>query len=537
MLELRPYQRESIDALFAYWAEGRGNGLLVLPTGAGKSLVLAALCQELLRDYPSLRIGIVTHVRELIAQNYQELLRLWPQAPAGIYSAGIGRRDARAQILFCGIQSVWNKVHILGSFDILLVDECHLIPRSADTSYGRFIASLQEETPDMRVVGLTATPFRLDSGRLDRGKDRIFEDIVYEANVADLIEQGYLSPLVSKATAQQLDVTGVKKRGGEYVEKELQIAVDKEWITRAAVEEIARFGAERKAWLAFCAGVDHALHVRDAIRDAGFICETVTGETPKAERDRIVTAFRNGQIRCLTSVGVLGTGFNVPMVDLIALLRPTNSAGLYVQQVGRGLRKATAKDNCLVLDFAGLIKKHGPIDMVTSTSASQAKDPDAEKQVLAKECPDCSSLLALNARSCPHCGYVWPIKEEPPKHEATADASSAILSKGAPSWISVDGARYYLHRKDGSPDSIRAEYDCGFTTHREWVCFSHQGYARQKAEGWWARAAGTIVPRDTAEALKRIGECRAPAEISVRPSGRYFEIVGRRYAPIAEAAE
>jgi DNA repair protein RadD len=145
----------------------------VLPTGA-KSLVLAALCQELLRDYPALRIGIVTHVRELIAQNYQELMRLWPQAPAGIYSAGIGRRDARAKIVFMGIQSVHNKTDVLGDFDVLLVDECHLIPRNADTSYGRFIARLQDRVPDMRVVGLTATPYRLDSGRLDRGKDRLF---------------------------------------------------------------------------------------------------------------------------------------------------------------------------------------------------------------------------------------------------------------------------------------------------------------------------------------------------------------------------
>jgi DNA repair protein RadD len=537
VLELRPYQRAAIDGLFAAWANGHGNALLVLPTGAGKSLVLAALCQELLRDYPALRIGIVTHVRELIAQNYQELMRLWPQAPAGIYSAGIGRRDARAKIVFMGIQSVHNKTDVLGDFDVLLVDECHLIPRNADASYGRFIARLQDRVPDMRVVGLTATPYRLDSGRLDRGKDRLFEGITYEANVADLIEAGYLSPLVSKATAQQLDVSGVKKRGGEYVERELQIAVDQDWITRAAVAEIAQFGATRRAWLAFCTGVDHSLHVRDAIRAAGFVCETVTGETPKAERDRIVASFRAGQIRCLTSVGVLGTGFNVPMVDLIALLRPTNSAGLYVQQVGRGLRLAPDKDNCLVLDFAGLVKKHGPIDMVTSGSVEKAKGADIEKQVLAKECPECKTLVGLATRTCPSCGHEWPVKEEVPKHEATADGSSAILSRGGPTWVDVSRARYYVHRKDGSPDSLRVEYDCGFVVHKEWVCLSHYGMARSKAESWWQRAAGTRIPSSTEEAMLRTAECRAPSEIAIRPSGRFFEIVGRRYAPIAEAAE
>ena len=529
MLDLRPYQREAIDALYSYWSSGGGNGLIVLPTGAGKSLVLAALCQELLQNYQALRIGVVTHVKELIAQNYQELLRLWPSAPAGIYSAGIGRRDTRAQILFCGIQSVWNKVQLLGGFDLLLVDECHLIPRSADTSYGKFISRLKDETPDMRVTGLTATPFRLDSGRLDAGKDRLFDGIVYEANVADLIEAGYLSPLVSKATIQQLDTTGVAKRGGEFVAGALEIAVDKDWITRAAVAEMAQFGADRRAWLAFCAGVRHATNVRDAIRAAGFTCETVTGETPKADRDRIIRQFRDGHIRCLTSVGVLGTGFNVPHVDMIALLRPTQSAGLYVQQVGRALRRAPGKENALILDFAGLVKKHGPIDTVTVSSAAASKESDGEKEVRAKECPNCASLVALAARQCPQCSYLWPAREEPPKHEATADASTAILSRGQPTWIDVDGARYYLHRKEGSPDSVRAEYQCGFTVHKEWLCFSHQGYARQKAESWWLRAAGTALPRSTEEALSRIAECRAPAAISIRPSGRYFEIVGRRW--------
>ena len=326
--------------------------------------------------------------------------------------------------------------------------------------------------------------------------------MVYEANVADLIEQGFLSPLVSKATAQQLDVSGVRKRGGEYVEKELQIAVDKDWITRAAVQEIAEFGADRRAWLAFCAGVKHAENVRDAVQAAGFTCETVTGETPKGERDRLIQAFRQGQIRCLTSVGVLGTGFNVPHVDLIALLRPTNSAGLYIQQVGRALRKSPGKENALILDFAGLVKKHGPIDTVTVGSAAKAKDPDAEARVLAKECPNCATLCALNSRSCSTCSFIWPLREEPPKHEATADASSAILSKGAPAWVAVDAVRFYTHRKDGSPDSVRVEYQCGFTTHKEWLGFQHAGMMRQKAERFW------VPPQPPHDRLRRAREIK-----------------------------
>ncbi|MFC6747120.1 DEAD/DEAH box helicase [Methylobacterium persicinum] len=366
MLTLRDYQRDSLDALYAYWQDGGGNGLIVLPTGAGKALVIAALTSELLARWPDLRIGIVTHTRELVAQNFKELLGYWPAAPAGIYSAGLGRRDTRSRILFMSIQSVFRKVRQLGAFDVIIVDEAHLIPRSSDTSYGRFLADLRDLTPDMRVVGTTATPYRLDSGRLDEGDGAIFDRVVYDANVGDLIRESYLSPLVSKATFTQLDTTGVAKRGGDFVPGQLAAAVDHDHITRAAVAEMVQFGAERRAWLAFCAGVAHALHVRDAIREAGFTAETVTGETPAGERDRIIGAFKAGRIRCLTSVSVLTTGFNVPQVDMLALLRPTQSTGLYVQMVGRALRKAPGKTDALILDYAGCVKAHGPIDAITA---------------------------------------------------------------------------------------------------------------------------------------------------------------------------
>lgn len=533
MLQLRPYQRAAIDALYAYWQSQPGNALLVLPTGAGKSLVLAELCREILQDYPNLRIGVVTHVKELIEQNFLELLKLWPAAPAGIYSAGIGRRDARARILFCGIQSVWNKSNAIGAFDLLLIDEAHLIGRSANSMYGKFFAAQRDHTPDLKIVGLTATAFRLDSGRLDRGEGRLFDKIVYEANVADLIEQGYLSPLVSKATAQQLSTEGVAKRGGEFVPGQLEIAVNKDWITKAAAQEMAQFGQERRAWLAFCCGVKHAEDVRDAIRAVGFTCETVTGETPKGERERLIREFRSGHIRCLTSVGVLGTGFNVPHVDMIALLRPTESAGLFCQQVGRGLRRAEGKADCLVLDFAGLTKRHGPIDQITIESATKKEGDKAEP--LAKECPNCATLVPLACHSCPTCGHLWPERIEP-KHEATADATTAIISKGAPAWVDVDAVRYYRHEKVGSPPSMRVEYQCAFVVHREWVCLSHQGFARSKAESWWSRAGLKPVPRDTDEAMRRVNELTQPTQIQIKPDGKYFAVVGRRFERAREVA-
>lgn len=529
--ELRPYQRQSIDDLLAYWGAGNGNPLIVLPTGAGKSLVIAALCQELLRDFPTMRICIVTHIRELIKQDHDELLALWPQAPAGIYSAGMNRRDTKSQILFCGIQSVWKRTKEIGHFDLLMVDEAHLVPRSAGTTYRKFIDSLRDETPDMRVVGLTATAFRLDSGKLHVGDDRIFDDIVHDANVRDLIEQGYLCPLLSKGTAQKLDVSGVGKRGGDFIPGQLEIAVDKDWITRGAVDEIMQYGADRRAWLAFCSGVSHAGHVCEEIRRRGVSCETIVGDTPKEDRNRIIKSFRNGEIRCLTSVMVLATGFNVPHVDMIALLRPTQSAGLFVQQVGRGLRNADGKTDCLILDFAGNTKRHGPIDTIEGSDeapkASGERDEETEKLIKAKDCPTCLTLVRPYVMKCPTCGYEWPAPV--PKHEAVADEATPIISRIKPEWIEVDGMSCRRHLKAGSCDSLCVEYRCGLITHREWICLEHDGYARQKAESWWIKSAGTTIPETVGEALARQNEIRIPSEIRVSADGRFFRIDARRF--------
>ena len=530
---LRPYQRAALDALRTYWSKGGVNGLIVLPTGSGKSLILAAICQEILKQYPTLRIAIATHVRELIIQNYKELINLWPQAPAGIYSAGIGRRDRHTQILLCGIQSVYNKVEQIGPFNILLIDEAHLISRNTATMYGAFINALRAQTSDMRMVGVTATAFRMDSGRLDYGKGRLFDKVVYEAKITDLIEQDYLSPLLSKATLTQFDISGVKKRGGEYIPGQLEIAVDKDWITKSAAKEICEFGQNRRSWLAFCSGIDHAMHMRDAIQTQGISCECVTGETPKAERDSYIRQFSQGVIRCLTSVGILGTGFNAPAVDLIALLRPTASAGLFVQQVGRGLRLAPSKTNALILDFARNTERHGPIDTITAKSAGEQR---GEGEPLSKTCPVCSTILALSSQQCPVCGHLFP-RDLMPKHEATADSSTNILSKGKAQWVDVDQVKYYTHSKQGSPNSLRVEYYCGVVTHKEWLGFQHHGFMRSRAEQWWLKTGQRPIPGTVSEALRRVGELKTPTEICVQPDGKYFRVIGVRFERVEEAAE
>lgn len=486
----------------------------------GKSMVQATLIQRLLGGWPDMRVVCVTHVAELISQNLQELYNIWPMANAGVYSAGLGRREAHAPILFCGIQTVHSKAERIGHVDVLIVDEAHLIPSKATTMYGRFIAALREINPDMKILGLTATPYRLDSGRLDEGDGRLFDRVVYTYGIAEGIRDGFLCPLISKATATDFDLSGVGRRGGDYVPGALQAAVDKKDVTRRAVDEIVAYGRNRRSWMAFCAGVEHAVNVRDEIRSRGYSCEVVTGETPKDERRRIIEDFKAGRVKCVTNNSVLTTGFNAPAVDLIAALRPTLSVSLYVQMMGRGTRlsPATGKQNCLVLDFAGLVRQHGPVDAVQPRKPGKG---DGEAPI--KVCPHCHAINHAAARQCMDCGAEFDI-EDKPKHQATAGAGP-ILAMAKPEWLPVQSRRFRYHDKPGGTPSVRAEYSCGMVVYKQWCCPQHKGHAKALADRYWRDHGGTLpAPADVNEWLRRQGELSETEAIMVKPAGKYWSV-------------
>lgn len=550
MLELRSYQQEAEEAVFDYWREQPGNPLVDLATGCGKSLLMASLIKRLVEGWPDMRILIATHVAELIEQNYLELLGIWPFAPAGIYSAGLGRKDARSQIIFAGIQTVHNKAEQIGHVDVLMVDECHLIPANSNTMYGRFIAALRAINPDMKILGLTATPYRLDSGRLDEGDDRLFDQVVYTYGIGDGVSEGYLAPLSSKATATVFDMKGVGRLGGDYKQSAMQAAVDKLDVTRGAVDEIVAKGADRRSWLCFCSGVEHAIHVRDEIRSRGITCETITGETPKEERRRIIEDFKSYKIRALTNNSVLTTGFNHKGVDLIAALRPTLSVSLYVQMMGRGTRplyapgmpldtaeqrlaaiKSGPKPSCLVLDFAGLVDKHGPVDRV------QPKEPGkGEGEAPMKICPQeiedknghfgCGEKLHASVRNCTCCGYEFDIDDSPKISAHAADAP--IMTTVEPESRVVTSRTFYSHPgKADKPDSVKVTYLCGYKAIQEWLCPAHKGFAKTKADRYWLAHGGQRpFPASPLEWLQRQDELAETVEIMVKPRDKYWDVVG-----------
>lgn len=487
---LRPYQSAAIQSIYDFWAEKRGkNPLICMPTGSGKSLVIAEFIKKTCTAWPLVRICVLTHKRELISQNVAELLHQWPQAQAGVYSAGLNRRDVDTPVLFAGIQSVYQRAFELDKIDIAIVDEAHLIPRNTETRYGRFLSDLRIANPNLVVVGLTATPYRLDSGLLYEGEDALFDGIAYDTDLIKLIEAGYLLPVVSRGGKTKIDLSGVRTRMGEYASNDLETAANDDRVVRDAVCEIIEAGADRKSWLIFASGIKHARHILSEFEGHNIGCALVTGETNPTDRDRVIDDFKNQRLKCLVNVEVFTTGFNVPGCDLIALLTATKSTGKYVQIVGRGMRTYPGKENCLLLDYGGNVVRHGPIDAVCPASVIKG---DGTGEAPSKECGWCNEIVPAGVRVCPRCGCEFP---KPALAHSDKSFSGAVMSsqEKKDTWVNVIDDVEYLRwaGKNNKPDTLRCNF---YTDGREkaysmWLAPDHGGYAARKAHEY-IRACG-----------------------------------------------
>lgn len=524
-LVLRPYQQKAIDDLYNYFCENTGNPLVVIPTGGGKSLIMADWFQRVFEIDPKARILCVTHVGELVQQNYDELKGVWPEAPAGIYSAGLKQKQINARILFGTIQSLHKKAYKIQQCDMLLIDECHLLPRKSNTMYRRFIDDLKTINPHMKVIGFTATPYRVDSGELTFGDDALFTDIAHETPVSELINAGYLSRPISPKSASdgfQIDTTGIKTAMGDFMANHLEVPAMEPEAIDAVVSKVIQEGHNRHGWLVFGVTVKHCRLMIEEFRRRGIACDGIFGDTEN--RGDIIEDYKARKIQCLVSQGVLTTGFNARHVDLIALARPTKSTGIYVQMVGRGTRLSpeTGKANCLVLDFGGNIARHGPFDNPTPPKNREKGKGSADP--LVKYCPECEADNPIAASACYECGYEFP----PPERKVFSAPSTASIMTEPPKWYAVNSTSYAVHRKMGKPDSLKVTYLCGLASFSEWICLEHDGYAKRKADSWWLKYAQSPPPEKISEALLRTGEIAAISEIKIRKSGKYDEIVGRK---------
>ena len=535
MKALRPYQRAACNAFYDHICEGGTAGLIDLATGLGKSHVIATVCKEVIAEYRKTRILMAVHNRELVRQNFQELIQLWPQAPAGINSAGLNRRDWQSQIIFGSIQSIYKHTDILGKFDLVVIDEAHLLPKKAHGMYQGLLANLRNGKPKMRVLGLTATPFRLDSGRLDSGEGALFEKTVYSYGIGPGIADGYLSPLITKAMTAEIDTSKVHHSRGDFISSELETAAIGGDNVNGAVDEIIQYGADRRAWIVFCVGLKHAKLVHAELIRRGIKSAIVASDPkvmPPDERDKRIAAFSRGYVRAMVNVSMLTTGFNVPHIDLIALLRPTESPGLAIQMIGRGTRLANGKENCLVLDFGRILKTHGPIDkMEPIEREKRGKGDKTDPAIRIRICPECNAMMPLTARVCDACGSAFPAQERIAQHDAQADGENVILSTQIkPRWVDVTAWRISKGKKgEAGPEYLRIAYLCGaFGTVNEFLLFDHGGFHPKTAARRWLELTGVreqFTPQTTAEALERKAELLMQAAIQITKEGKYYKVM------------
>lgn len=539
-MELRGYQEDAIAALFDWFQTRDGDPLCVLPTGSGKSAVLSAFLARARFNYPALRATILVTRAELVKQNARTAALFLPAQDIGIYSASLQIKQTDKPFTVANIQSLAKKVYGFDAPDIVICDEAQEIADHDAGLYRQYFKAVRQQNPNAKIVGLTATPYKLSSGRLDEGPNALFAGVAYEAPVLDLIQNGYLCRPVTPRSRLQLDTANVPTRG-DFVLKALADAVDVSAITDAAADEMCERFAERKKWLVFTCTIDHARHVAEALSTRGISAGVVHGELSKDERAHRLAAFSTGEIKALCNAQLLTVGYDEPAVDAIALLRPTKSPGFYAQMLGRGMRIHPSKTDCLVLDFGGNIELHGPID------ALRVKDKKASKEqgdAVVKVCPGCECYVAAGCRNCPECGFEFP----PPPVVLNASASTAaILSVDAePEWHDVTEVRYTRHpaKPPKVTDTLKAQYYAGFRPiASEWVCIEHDGFARRKAEGWFAERVAESCPQSIDDAIALLeADSRPVRRIGLLPdpaNPKYQRITRIEYAdaPIARKHE
>mgnify|MGYP001374651903 CR=1 FL=1 len=530
---LRDYQQRAIDQLYEWMRNNSGHPCLVLPTGAGKSHIIAALCKDALQNWPETRILMLTHVKELIEQNAEKMRQHWKGAPMGIYSASLNSKQLGEPITFAGIQSIRGKAELVGHIDLCVIDECHLVNHKEEGGYRTFISELLTINPQMRVIGLSATPYRLGHG-LITDKPAIFDSLVEPVSIEELLHKGHLAPLRSKTTTSKLDVSGVAKRGGEYIESELQAAVNNEPQNQSVVSEIIARAEGRTSWLVFCSGVDHARHICAILLSHGINAACVTGETPKSERADILAAFKAKKIQALTNANVLTTGFDAPDTDLIALLRPTMSPALYMQMVGRGLRPKSHTDHCLVLDFAGNIALHGPVTAVkTPEKQGQSSVPGFPPT---KACEFCGEIVHAAVRVCPACQQKFP-EPEPPKLELRDD--DIMGKEGTRMFVKKWVWRNYISRSSGK-NMLKVDYygvKLSDPVVSEYLCVLHVGYAGEKALRQLAYMVkksgmhhdGLTLEDDLDQVADYMNHGTPPTWIEFQRDGRFFQVQKREW--------
>jgi len=525
-VSVREYQTYAEDAT-VHWLNNSTSlgGVVAMPTGVGKSHVQANLMRRLLSYRPGSRMMGLVHVKELIGQNVGKLKEIWPNAPIGVYSAGLKQRQMEMPITWGGVASVHKIIRDFGKQDLLFIDECQLLNPNAmggigepKGMYNNIIEQLLDMNPYLRIVGSTATWWRLGLGSIINGT--VFQDKIVDMTGVEafnwFIEQGYLSRLITRPTQTKIDLSGVGVSGVDYNQTEAAKAFDQAAITYQAIQEILYYGQNRRKWLIFATGVDHAEHICDQLNYMGIPTTVVHSKMSSGERDQRIADYKAGKYRAIVNNNVLTTGFDDPEIDLMAILRATISPALWVQILGRGTRpyyvlggadksvldtvegrfwamQNGGKLNCLVLDFAGNAARLGPInDPVlpekkgNGTGEAPIKICTHEKltKVGGVRPPGCGNYNHPSARHCEYCHAEFDFAVK----FSSASYTQDLVASEAPQMQWFDISHIFYEKKVGPSGKpyLRVTYWSGSKKFMDMVFLGSEGFLLHKAKGWWS---------------------------------------------------
>jgi DNA repair protein RadD len=419
-MDLRQYQRDVIAEVDQAIAEGKRRLIIVAPTGAGKTIIAAAIIKDAVAK--GQRVLVLAHTREIIKQTSAKLFE-HGISHGNIQAGFMLRPDEPVQV--ASIQTLWSRMRTkrmeLPPADYLIIDEAHHCPAN---TYRKII----DAYPKAILIGLTATPCRGDG----RGLGGIFDVIVECPQVAELIAQKHLVRTRVFAPVKP-DLRGVETRTGDYVESQLAERMDRINLVGDIVSHWHKYGERRKT-VCFAVNVQHSLHIRDEFIKSGVRAAHIDGGMPKPERDAVLARLASGELELITNCMVLTEGWDMPEVSCCILARPTKKMGLYRQMVGRGLRPAPGKVNAIVLDHSGAVFKHGfvedrvewtldPEKRSESPTHAARERPGYNSRLL--ECTKCGSIR-IAGEACEHCGF---LPQRPPKAIVFSDGNLALVDR------------------------------------------------------------------------------------------------------------
>jgi DNA repair protein RadD len=539
---LHGYQQEAVASVHPL-APGCRK-LIVVPTGGGKSFIAAALANEgaLLG-----RVLIITHVQELVEQNEADMRRLAPEADIGVYCSSLGRKEI-CTITVCAVQSIYKKLHLFEDVELVLIDEAHRISPAGGKMY-RAVLKHFENTP---VVGLTATPYRMGSGYLHEGDNKIFDEISYEVSYDFLVTEGFLAPFAERGSDLAYDVSTFKIERGEFKADDLGALVDYPK-TEAIVEQAIARSAGRLFKLCFCINLRHCDIVAAILAKKGLTSVILHGKMTADERREARELFELGLVDVAINCNIWAIGYNFRRLDCIWLIRPIASVGFFIQVAGRLTRTADGKDDGLLLDYGGNVSRHGhfgkpevrPPSKGGGGATKLCKAPECGEKnseqarycavcksqfvEMFKDCPKCATQVDRMTQVCPKCTYGWPINEQKLDEEGTTILPNKVL------WLDVVDWNFRIHKKEGSPyKSLAIAYktvDAG--TIQEYIFPEHPHVQHRFAE-WWLRHAlnpnTQKLPKTAPDAYNNRNSLKRPERIKVIRSGKFYNFLGRSFA-------